>query len=88
MAISILVTGANGFVGKALCEEALSRKIKVFGATRQTCRLSDGIKNLVVGDIDEHTNWQHALENCNLVIHLAARVHVMKDSVRPLHGNQ
>ena len=81
MAISILVTGANGFVGKALCEEALSRKIKVFGATRQTCRLSDGINNVVVGEIDEHTNWQHALENRNLVIHLAARVHVMNDSV-------
>ena len=78
----LLVTGANGFVGKALCDKAVLRNINIYGATRKTCNLGNGIKNVVVGDIDEHTNWQHALINCDVVIHLAARVHVMQESSR------
>lgn len=80
MMTSILVTGANGFVGKALCEEAVLRNINTYGATRKTCQLPNGINNVVVGDIDVHTNWQHALVGCDVVIHLAARVHVMQES--------
>lgn len=80
MKTSILITGANGFVGKALCEEALLRGINTYGATRKTCQLPNEINNVVVDDIDEHTNWQHALVDCDVVIHLAARVHVMQES--------
>jgi len=41
--------------------------------------LGAAINNVVVGDIDEHTNWQHTLVNCDVVFHLAARVHVMQE---------
>lgn len=38
-----------------------------------------------VGNIDETTDWSHALNGCNSVMHLAARVHVMDDpSTDPL----
>ena len=33
----------------------------------------------VVGDINAHTNWTDALDGVDVVIHLAARVHVMND---------
>ena len=82
MAISILVTGANGFVGKALCEEALSRKINVYCATRKACHISAGINNVVLSDIDEHTSWHNALVKSDVLVHLAARVHVMQASSR------
>lgn len=81
---AMLVTGANGFVGRGLSEEALNRGWQVKGATRGACDLN-GAENVVVGEIDGLTDWQAALSGVEVVIHLAARVHVMKDtSVDPL----
>jgi nucleoside-diphosphate-sugar epimerase len=78
--MNILVTGANGFVGKAVCAEANLRKLQVVGAVRLNKKLSIDVKIIEVGEINERTNWQHALVDCNVVIHLAARVHVMQES--------
>lgn len=76
----VLVTGANGFVGRALCAEAAARGLSVSGTTRQSCQLLDNVKNYVVNSLDEGTNWQLALAGINAVVHLAARVHVMQDT--------
>lgn len=76
----LLVTGANGFVGQALCVEALRRGFGVVGAVRGDSRLPAGVQQTVVGAIDENTNWESALRGVDVVIHLAARVHVMKES--------
>ena len=77
----VLVTGANGFVGRALCAEAVLRGWMVNGVTRQSCYFpcESGIKNYLVNSIDEETNWQLGLIEVNVVVHLAARVHVMQD---------
>lgn len=77
----VLVTGANGFVGRALCAEAVLRGWMVNGVTRQSCYFpcESGIKNYLVNSIDEETNWQLGLIEINVVVHLAARVHVMQD---------
>jgi UDP-glucose 4-epimerase len=37
-----------------------------------------GVDQVIVGDIDGQTNWSHALVGIDCVVHLAARVHVMK----------
>ena len=74
-----LVTGANGFVGRALCKEMLRRGWRVRGALRQTGHSNAGAEPLVVGNIDGNTDWSVALRGIDVVIHLAARVHVMKD---------
>lgn len=76
----VLVTGANGFVGHALCSEAAARGFGVSGATRQSCQLLGNVKNYVVNSLDEGTNWQLALAEIDVVVHLAARVHVMQDT--------
>jgi nucleoside-diphosphate-sugar epimerase len=70
----ILVTGATGFVGRALCAELGARGLPVRGASR---RPAPGC--LAVGDLDGRTDWSQALEGVEAVIHLAARVHVMDD---------
>ena len=77
--MNILVTGASGFVGQALCG-ALSRNHQVRAAMR--CATSPAIRcpQIAVGPIDHATDWQLALENQEVLIHLAARVHVMKES--------
>jgi nucleoside-diphosphate-sugar epimerase len=80
----LLITGANGFVGGALCSEAAGLGLAVRGATRTACvfpKVSGliGVENIVVGDINTNTDWNGAVLNCDIVIHLAARVHVMRD---------
>lgn len=75
----ILITGANGFVGRALCREAARRGLQSRGATRLSEQLPDGTEPAVVGSIDDKTNWQTALQDVGVIIHLAARVHVMQD---------
>lgn len=76
---ALLITGANGFVGLSLCLAALLRGFRVKGATRNVAHLDAGVENVVVGQVDESTNWDKVLQGVNVVIHLAARVHVMHD---------
>lgn len=82
----VLVTGANGFVGKALCRKLVDEGYGVRGAVRsEKSALPSGVEKIVVGDIDGNTDWSSALEGIDCVIHLAARVHVMRDeSADPL----
>ena len=76
----ILVTGANGFVGRALCSEALARGAAVRGVTRALSDLPTGVDNVVVGSINGSTDWLDVLADCEVVVHLAARVHVMQEA--------
>ena len=80
--LKLLVTGANGFVGRALCAEAAAQGMLVRGSMRHQYDLPAGVERVVVGEIDEKINWQRALNGCDIVIHLAARVHVMRESVK------
>jgi len=77
---SIAVTGANGFVGQALCAEALVREVAVRGIVRSTFSLLPNVNNIVVDNIDSMTDWGGGLKGCDVVVHLAARVHVMRDT--------
>jgi UDP-glucose 4-epimerase len=72
----ILVTGATGFVGQALCAELQHRGMEYRPVSRQP---RDGFH--ASGTMDEATDWTSALIGLDAVVHLAARVHVMKDSV-------
>ena len=76
----VLVTGANGFVGRPLCEEMLRQGWRVRAAIRSSIQMPHGVEIAVVNDIDGDTDWTSALRGVDVVIHLAARVHVMKDA--------
>lgn len=75
----MLVTGAGGFVGRPLCKELFHRGYQVRAAMRSHGQLSAGGETVIVGTIDAETKWSDALRGVDTVIHLAARVHVMKD---------
>ncbi len=78
-----LVTGANGFVGQALCGSLIERGFEVRSAVRrEEARLVTGTEKTVVGVMDGNTDWEEALKGIDCVIHLAARVHVMKDDAQ------
>lgn len=84
----VLVTGANGFVGQWVCQALADSGIVVRGAVRRAGaphRLPNGFvldDRVVVGEITDGTDWRDALRGVNAVVHLAARVHVMRDRAR------
>lgn len=79
----ILLTGVTGFVGSALARRLVQDgKAGVFAAVRRAgCEVPDGVQCLQVGDLLPDTDWRSALANKSVVVHLAARVHVMHDKV-------
>jgi nucleoside-diphosphate-sugar epimerase len=70
--MKILVTGANGFIGKALCAYLLGQDIQVVPVVR---RPSDMAGSLVLQD-DDHAGWLAALQGCDAVVHLAGQAKV------------
>lgn len=78
--LNCLITGANGFVGRALCTHLLQQGHAVHAAVRSDAAWVTGVENSIVGNLDAHTDWSVALRNINVVFHVAARVHVMKDT--------
>ena len=78
----VLVTGATGFVGAALCEQLASRGYQVRAAVRSARQLPEFIaEQIVIGDIGPATEWEPALRDVDHVVHAAARAHVMGDSI-------
>ena len=76
----LLVTGANGFIGRSFCAEATQRGYSVVGAVRSTGHFPQDWPCVAVGAIDHHTDWHTALTSVDIVVHLAARVHVMNEA--------
>lgn len=76
----VLVTGANGFVGKALCAELQRRGRHVRAVVRTGNANLGAAEMMMVASIDGSTDWTKELRDVDIVIHLAARVHVMKET--------
>jgi nucleoside-diphosphate-sugar epimerase len=77
---SILITGASGFVGNALCDELISKNFNVIASSRRATNISKKIEQFRVNSIDQFTDWTNVLPKCDTVIHLAAKAHDLKDS--------
>jgi nucleoside-diphosphate-sugar epimerase len=76
----VLVTGANGFVGSILCPMLASSGYTVRAALRRGKAAPNGaVECVTIGEIGGHTDWTEALIGVDLVVHLAARVHVVND---------
>lgn len=84
--VNIFITGANGFVGKALCEELLSRKFHVRAVVRSAEKqkqLIEKFREIECG-VQENfhkTDWLPFLEGIDTIVHLASRVHVMNEQL-------
>lgn len=76
---AFLVTGANGFVGTALCRELVARGYSTRAAVRGSCAI-EGVGMARIPALSSDTDWSSALQGVEVVIHLAARVHVMQET--------
>lgn len=77
----VLVTGASGFIGRNLCAFLKKSGYFVRGTGRRDGHDISWVNEYIqVGEINEKTNWQPALAGVDTVIHLAARVHIMREN--------
>ena len=82
----ILVTGANGFIGSALCRHLMQANYAVRAMVRRQAEAPLlATEHQLINQIDGATDWYSHLRGVDVVIHLAARAHVLKEeSANPL----
>ena len=78
---NVLVTGATGFAGKALVNHLLGCEAYNTTIALRSLNASNCCQVHVVGDFTGNTDWSVALAGQQVVIHCAARAHIMKDEV-------
>nr|WP_230375997.1 SDR family oxidoreductase [Pseudomonas fulva] len=79
---AVLVTGGNGFVGRALVAHLLGKQARpvVAAVRRADAEVPTGARKVVVAGLDSRTDWAGALAGVEQVVHTAARVHVMAEA--------
>jgi len=77
--MKILITGQNGFIGKALFDLLEQQGQEVVGTVRSEQQAQKNKNIFSVGDISSKTNWLEVLSGVDTVIHLANRAHVLND---------
>jgi nucleoside-diphosphate-sugar epimerase len=75
----VLVTGANGFIGRHLTPMLEANGWTVRRALRGPASRANDV---AVGSIGPRTDWKDALTNVDAIVHLAARVHQVGEKQR------
>lgn len=80
----VLVTGASGFVGRHVVAELRRRSITTRIVRREhaeAASVGDGVEVVSLsGPGNSAIDWVAAVSGCDVVIHLAARAHVLRDA--------
>lgn len=77
----VLVTGANGFLGSSLCTTLQQTDYEVIEVVRRSPKKNQ----FSIGELSGFTGPISALHGCDVVVHCAARVHVLREeSLNPL----
>lgn len=76
--MKLLLTGANGFVGRAFHSRWQGMGRPVLAAVRRADQIPVPGES-VVADMGAATSWGRALSGCDTVLHLAARVHIVQE---------
>jgi nucleoside-diphosphate-sugar epimerase len=78
--MKVLVTGASGFIGRALCAHLVSHGFDAVGAIRNSPNAPVlGVDYHIVDGLGPIADWRDALAGVKTVIHCAARVHILRD---------
>jgi nucleoside-diphosphate-sugar epimerase len=81
--MNVFLTGSTGFLGTSLVKQLFLQNVKFVAALldeKDVVRLpSSEIEWIIVPPLSNSANYQDALNDVDVVVHLAARVHVMRD---------
>ena len=77
--MNVLLTGASGFLGNRLLQ-SISQIHFVTAALRSAKKVLR-CNSYLVGEMDSQTDWSYALHGQQVIIHAAARVHVLNDQL-------
>jgi nucleoside-diphosphate-sugar epimerase len=82
--MKVLVTGANGFVGHALCEQLAAQKTAIVALARSVDSLSfsehtSQYWRAAKANFDDVSSYQPLLQGIHAVVHCAARVHQVRE---------
>ncbi len=82
--MKLLLTGASGFIGSAVLSAAQARGLSVWAVFRSMASASvtgsTVVSSVIQSTLSGDTDWENALHGMDVVIHTAARVHIMDDS--------
>jgi UDP-glucose 4-epimerase len=82
----ILVTGASGFVGRALVEDLAAQGHRVRAAMRQPADIfSRAVEVVAVSDLARPLEWRPLLSDINAVVHLAGIAHITSGIAEDLY---
>ena len=77
----ILVTGATGFIGKAVVQKLLAMEFVVSALVRNISpALPDSVAQIEIGDLSSLPENISILHDIDVVIHIAARAHIMDET--------
>lgn len=84
--MTVFVTGATGFVGRALCAVMIKRgSLRISVRDKATGNGLEGVDDVIQASLSPEQDWAVAMAGVSVVIHCAARVHVMsEEAVDPL----
>lgn len=77
---TLLVTGATGFVGRAVCVAAERSRWTVRAFNRGATAVPDGIATALFANLGQVAALRESVQGCQVVVHCAGRAHVMADT--------
>lgn len=82
MTSTYVVTGASGFVGRAVCARLAASGARLVALSRGGEQIPGATKLISWKGVDDQAAVHRACEGADAVLHLAARVHVMRESAQ------
>ena len=80
LALRTLITGPSGFVGRALSAQVSRSGHEVSFVVRGREEAHNIPGAFLIQELNASTQWNRAVQEADVVLHLAARVHVMQDT--------